>query len=363
MGVVVLFENIIYGKNWARKLEYRCYFTTEEAHVGDVVELVEEVVNGKLLPLPWMKSELTASNGLDFAETQSSVTDKSRFVSSFFMLKSYHKISRRWRVKCLKRGIFKIDTVVLVASNLFGTMNLSNPVTKDMTGGELRVLPAPCDEALPQAASSLSFGDVFVRRQLISDPFFHNGVREYDRSDNIRRISWKITAKEQRLMVYNEDYTTNQSAAVLLNMQSREYEKDSVYDENALEQCINACAGIIYDSLDKSIPVMLMSNTSLTDNRKEPVLTPLYSGAEHARALLRILSRIELMNTESFAPFLESSLLSLEATDIFIVTAYVNERILLLAQENSRIKIVLAGAANDNLADLTDSISDRMVRI
>jgi nickel-dependent lactate racemase len=53
----------------------------------------------------------------------------------------------------------------------------------------------------------------------------------------------------------------------------------------------------------------------------------------------------------------------LETTDIFVVTAYVSERILLLAQENRHIKIVLAGGVHTQLEELADALGDRIVRI
>jgi uncharacterized protein (DUF58 family) len=204
---------------------------------------------------------------------------------------------------------------------------------------------------------------MFVRRQLLSDPFFHNGAREYERSDTIKRISWKITARQQRLMVYNDDFTTNQSAVVLLNMQSREYEKDSVYDEDALEECVNVCARIFYDAYAHSVPVRLLSNTSLTDDKRDSLSTDLYTGQEHTYFLLRTLADLPLMNTESFGAYLEGLLPSLDATDIFIVTAYINEKILLLALENPRIKIILAGGVQTQLTDLADILADRLVKV
>ena len=39
---------------------------------------------------------------------RSQLTDRQRFVPSFFMLKSYQKVSRRWKVKCMKRGVYAV---------------------------------------------------------------------------------------------------------------------------------------------------------------------------------------------------------------------------------------------------------------
>ena len=117
---VVWAEGQFYRKNAFDKLEYRCFFSKDEAMEGDEIELVEEVSNGKFLPLPWLKAEISTSRWLDFAGSQSLVTEDSRFVPSFFMMKSRHRVVRRWKVKCLKRGEYHLDTVVLIATGPSG---------------------------------------------------------------------------------------------------------------------------------------------------------------------------------------------------------------------------------------------------
>lgn len=107
MEIVVLlvaFVLIIYLQSWIYKkyafanITYSCVLSKTEVFEGEEIELVETIVNGKLLPVPWLKAEITASRWLEFADPQSIITDTSRFVPSFFMLKGYQKITRKWHV-------------------------------------------------------------------------------------------------------------------------------------------------------------------------------------------------------------------------------------------------------------------------
>ena len=84
LAVVLGGEILLYRKFSLSHLEYHCALDREEATEGDVVELVETIKNRKWLPEPWLKSEITTSKWLDFAGAQSIVTDKTRFVPSFF---------------------------------------------------------------------------------------------------------------------------------------------------------------------------------------------------------------------------------------------------------------------------------------
>lgn len=120
--LAVWLQGLVFRKFSFRKLRYTCRFSTSEAMEGDEIALIEEVENRGLLPLPWLKAELTSSRWLEFADSQSLVTEETRFVPSFFMMKPHHKVTRRWKVRCLKRGIYDLKKVVLVTTDLLGAV-------------------------------------------------------------------------------------------------------------------------------------------------------------------------------------------------------------------------------------------------
>ena len=109
---------------------------------GDPIELREVIANRKLLPLPWLKSEITTSRWLEFSQLQSVVTGETRFISSFFLVRSYQKITRTWQGRCLKRGVFSVEKSVLVASDLLGGAALSSVAP---AGSQVVVFPRPLD--------------------------------------------------------------------------------------------------------------------------------------------------------------------------------------------------------------------------
>lgn len=346
--VLVIFaaQNLLYRRHGLDHLEYNCYLSANEVYEGDEIELVEELSNKKWLPVPWLKSELTTSKWLDFAGAQSVVTDQTRFVPSFFMLKSYHRVVRKWKVKCLKFGVYRIEKTMLVASDLLGNVSLSMPVEISTS---ITVLPRPRLLEEMDFESRHLTGDLLVRRHYVADPFYISGVREYTETDPVSRINWLATAHEGQIMVHKNDYTASQSIAVFLNMQSREQEGRHVIEVENIENAIRVCASVFDSTLQTGIPVRFLTNASTVEDG-ESMITEEAWGAEHVGNLLRILANLKLVSTEAFPDFLRSMEDGVAATDWVVVTCYLDEEILAFARakemQGVRIKFLVPDTLN-----------------
>ena len=318
-----LLQNKLYKTYAFKNPEYSCTLSTNECYEGDEIELVEEIVNKKWLPLPWLKAEITTSRWLSFAGAQSGVTDSTRFVPSFFSVKGYSKVTRRWKVKCLKRGEFGIEQVVLITTDLLGYSNLSRP---GGGGARVLVLPRAIESDALQVSPRYLNGDIMVKRQLLTDPFYISGVREYTGFEPMSRIHWPATAQQQRIMVYNNDYTSRQSVTIILNMQSRQFEHQEVVDEDRMENGIRVCAGLFQTALS-GMPTRFMSNCT-TDSSRSTTVTGEYWGEEYIVGLLELLARLQLHSTEDFGNYLAGITASISSTDIVIVSGYLSRPML-----------------------------------
>ena len=341
--VILSLQNWVYRKYALQNVHYRCYLSRDQVFEGEEIELVEEIENRKWLPLPWFKTEITVSRWLDFAGEQSQVSDKSRYVPSFFSLRSYQKVSRRWKLKCLKRGEYAIDRVVLVASDLLGNVNQS-------VGAEVHssilVLPRPLGEMTEIETRHLT-GDRAVRRSLIEDPFLNAGVREYMEFDPMNRIHWPATAKEQKLMVFQNDSATSQSVTIILNMQSRAMEHGgTAIDADKMETAIRLCAGLFDSALAVGMPLRFAANCCTTDAR-DTIFTGEYWGRDYIESLFQLLARLKLRSTEEFFAFLGDCYHNITSTDLILVTGFVDERILEVVRRKQadgvRVRTMLLG--------------------
>lgn len=103
--IVISVEVQIYKTMVLPNVEYDCFFSKKEVLEGETLEIVETVINPSPFWVPCMKSEITTSKYLAFAENVSTTNDKSRSLASLFDIKSKQKVRRAWKAKCLKRKI------------------------------------------------------------------------------------------------------------------------------------------------------------------------------------------------------------------------------------------------------------------
>lgn len=361
--VVIWIQNTVYRRYALKHLEYRCWFVDDELMEGEETEFIEEICNRKFLPLPWCKTEITAAKWLDFAETQSIVTDQTRYVSSYFVLKSYHKIMRRWKVRCTRRGDYTVRNVVVVASDLLGNVTVSRSVPSAAT---VVVLPKPAEvERILPDLRHLN-GDQIVRRHLISDPFYIAGTRPYADGDSARKINWNATAAQDRLMVFENEFTTGQNLAIILNMHSREFEGRQIADMAVVDGCVRICAACLADALSENIPVRLLangvSNAELEQARREGNQKEQYPGIvsnesvgdAHVMNLMYMLAELGEESSQYFSDFLRRQGAALHATQIVVVTAYLSQDMLDFAWEKQQagvpVKIAVLGNIPPELA-------------
>ncbi|HAO69918.1 MAG TPA: hypothetical protein DCR31_07600 [Ruminococcaceae bacterium] len=330
--VLLTAQFLLFAKNSFRHFEYTCFFTKDEVMEGDEVGLVEIVSNRKWLPLPWLKSELSTSRWLEYAGSQSEVVGEIRYVPSFFALKSYQKVSRTWKVKCLKRGVFEIRRVDLVGSDLLGFSSFSYSA---QVNARLTVLPRPLENndliCLPRYLN----GDTVVRRQLLDDPFFVAGAREYTGLEPMNRIHWNATAREGKLMVFENQYTSRNNLSVLLNVQQRPGKAGSMDGDDDLENCIRFCAYLFGAAAKEDIPFRFLCNGADSGTR-QPVCTAESWGTAFALEQSRTLARLMVDNAKKIDLFLQEDAAFLSSAQLVLVSTYLDENLKAFAREKAR---------------------------
>lgn len=306
------------------RLEYACRFSVEEAHEGDDLYLVETVYNKKPLPIPWLKVDIHSSRWLDFAGTCSVVTQDNRRVTSTFLLKGYQRTTRRWKLKCLKRGIFQTENVTLVSGDLLSVRSVSIPMK---VGAGLVVYP----EVLPIEEMFIPVNylqsDHIVRRWMVDDPFIVAGAREYTPGDPMNRVHWPATAREGKLMIRKNEHTSQMSFCILLNMQSRQFEQNDVVDKRLAELGIKVAATLLDRALAEGAPVRLGTNGCTLEDSGRMVFSEELSGREHVKGLLRILAGLTMRTVKDFETYLDDRVQEIYNSEVLLITPYLSRGI------------------------------------
>lgn len=333
-----------YGKCAMKYVQYRCYFDREEACEGDRIQFIEEVENRHFLPMPWLKAEFSVSRFLDFANTHSTVTDKTRFVTSFFLLKGCSRVRRVWEVDCLRRGEFSIGRVLLVTTDLLGT-ELTSQAAVD-TGSLLTVLPrrhAHAGELLRTAVCMA--GEATLQRQLLTDPFSAGDCRPYTGHEPRRRMDWRASAKLAQLMVRQEEPAEQQELTILYTVQTGEYGKRRVSDD-AAEHTIRVCAALFDACTQRGMAFAVYGNCPA--HGTYPAVPP-SRGIANLQKLLYTLAATE---TETELPLFRC-VPPIRSGGVAIVTPFLSEDIRRLKRQYPHAVIYLT--AHDTI-DLPDVI-------
>jgi len=324
------------------RLEYRCEFSVSEAHEGDTIMLVETVYNGKLLPVPWLRVDIHTSRWLEFAGTCSVIAQENRHVTSSFVLRSYQKITRKWKLKCLKRGVFRTENVTLVSGDLLNFCNVSTAVPVNVT---LTVFPQIVDLEELFVPASLQQSDRVVNRWIIDDPFLVAGVRDYAAGDPFNRIHWPATAKSGSLMVRKNEFTSQQNLTVILNMQSNYYELFDTINKPMAELGIKVAATLFDRALREGTPVRFMTNGCVEPDARQPIVTGEAADRDHITSLLRILAGLRMKTVKDFRVLLEDVWQDISNSEVVIITAYLTVEISRMADriasEGNNVSIVL----------------------
>lgn len=250
------------------KLEFHERLDRTEAVVGDDVYLYEELINGKGMPLPYLKATSKLPEGLAFRLTvikdgaaKDSFTDS---VDSMFAVKGRQRITRRWRITCLKRGVYSLGGALVVSNDLIGFEPVSRQIDPPAgKGASVTVLPAPVDLERDFTSSRFYSGNVSAEKSLITDPLIRAGVRDYTTSDPMNRINWKSSAAHDRLLVNIEEKVRKLQSNVILNMCSHIIEQDDEIPANSefIEYGITVAASLVERFAAENVPVRLILNT------------------------------------------------------------------------------------------------------
>ncbi|MCX7749396.1 MAG: DUF58 domain-containing protein [Clostridia bacterium] len=334
--VFLIVQGKVYKKRVFKNLDYNRFFSASSVYAGENVEMVEIISNHKLLPVFWLRLESKISKYLEFEKQSNLNIEHQQYHRSLFSLMPYTKITRRHKIRCLKRGFYQLSSAAMTSGDPLGI----HQVYKDISlSSELLVYPkiiSTDDIDLPTHSWQ---GDLVVRRWIVDDPFMVSGVREYHYGDPLNRINWKATAKAGRLQVHNTDYTANTKLLVLLNIESTEDSWDSLSDPDLAEKGISYASSIAYSAITKGIETGFGCNGYLLGQEKAPVFIYPSCSTEHWIGLLEVMAKLVIERAVTFHTFLDEAM-EMRNVDILIITPFINERL-----ENKIEKMKASGNA------------------
>ena len=320
-------QSFVFSRFNFKSLKYTRTFSKRSVYEGETVEMVEQIVNRKLLPVPWLRVESRISPDLRFqtAQEEREISEDEQYHKSVFYLGPYSRVTRRHTIKCLHRGDYQLKTVEATAGDL---VNMGRAAKQMDVSAHLMVYPKLLSEDQMDMPSRKWQGDVLVKRWIMPDPFLVGGLREYRAGDPMRSVHWGASARTGRMQVKTYDYTADPRLMVVLNVQMQEHQWAELmkYEQDVIEYGISLSATLLTRALEAGVEAGFACNGQLSIRPEQPVVIAPQRASTQGDILLSAMAQLEIKRTLNFHTFLEE-LSAYQDMDILILSAYDSELI------------------------------------
>jgi uncharacterized protein (DUF58 family) len=283
----------LWNRYCLRRIEYQRRLSQYQVFFGEEIVFEIEVTNRKPLPLPWLQIEDELPERVTLLKGKATITHDDRVIlNNMFPINMYHRVKRRFPMKCLQRGCFVFGPTHIRSGDLFGFFRRNMEIEKlDYLLVYPRLVPL---EKLGIPSQQL-FGDIRLKHHLFQDPVLTAGVRDYHSGDSLKRIHWKSSARLGKLQTKVYEPTTTIDISIFLDVRTlRAPLWGSVYQLQELG--IIAAASISQDALQAGYRVGLYVN-QITRFSQGMVTVP---HSQHPDQMLRILEALaQLHQTET----------------------------------------------------------------
>lgn len=270
-----------------RRLPVEFDVDTTLVEPDETATLYYSVRNPHRLPLLYvgfslyLDTKVTVCEDRDFCRLHVRADDSGTIVSHHFFLPARGVFSGKLRLSLGKRGLQELGRYFLETGDFLGLYPI---IRTDAISKKIICTAEKCAADEPPFPGG-ELGELSVRRFILDDPTMLLGYRDYTGREPMKQISWTQTAKLGRLMVRQNDYTTDRVAVVLVNMDSSQ--------RPLMESCLRLVRTVCEQLEAAKVPYALMSNGDLLS-------VPEGIGREHLFFILRKLGLSRLTGFTSF---------------------------------------------------------------
>jgi uncharacterized protein (DUF58 family) len=227
-----------------------CSFSIDKLRMfpGEKLFLKATAENRKILPL-WLHVRAPVGGLVHGASAENVVTADSGLLW-------YQKVSFRWELTSLRRGIFHIGPLGITSGDLFGFF----PKEKEMAE-TIEVVVYP--RLVPLNSPSLPRRDFFGIPSAVSsieDPVYILGTRDYQHGRPAKYIHWKATARHDKLQ--EKIFEPSAQEKILLVVDVGPFARNNA--DEAFERMLEMVASVAVRLAERGCAVGLVTNGRMT---------------------------------------------------------------------------------------------------
>lgn len=339
------------------KLTYKRSLSKLTVEIGEEFEIATIIENKKVMPVSFLQviEKIPIELSYRFPSDLQCYREYSYHKTTMFIMPK-QRIKRTYKVAFEKRGRYVFSDVSLIAGDFLGTRTVS---TEQAYEQEMVVYPNKAhleDEIRPYGSY---YGDISVRRWIISDPILTIGIREYTGAEPQKSIHWPSSLKAGRLMVRNYDYTTDNKVMIILNIECAKPFWSEI-ESDKIERCISITRGIMEELEGLGISYGFTTNIQCGDYVYGKGVVHYGYGAPHFYNILEVLGRADYSIGIEYEELLEKVLNNYEKsiTYILITPNLLKEYIedINMLGKNAE-KTILVSIGEENLDALNEKIT------
>ncbi len=298
-------------------------FLVENCYVGDVLPLTWKVSNAARFPISWIKFDTEFSPHMTVDDV---VSDGKEWVDFRGISRLPAKSDLIYNYTCTfnKRGYYLFRDVKFDTVDYLGIKKYEGNLCDRLS---MYVYPniKPIDLLLDKSQQLM--GDKEVRRWIVEDPLIHVGSREYSSGDPMKSIHWNATAQTGKMQVKKFAYTTEISAMLLINSQTKDHFWQGAEDE-LLERMVETAASYVSRFEKNNEGYGLSSNCPIQEGASG-VMISVAKGRKHYHKIFRALSQMSHYASCGMENIIDySTRLNPRSTRMVVITGVMSDRMM-----------------------------------
>ena len=359
-----------FRKRTPLSLKYHFEFDRDEVFAGETLYLDQVIENVSDRDISFLQFETTLPDGLKFIFDSGGKPEYESTAANVSDLSAHSRLSRRWRVTAVKRGMYTAGQVLLrwITNDALGMDELSDKIDPEPSGkGTLTVLPRALDNISELILSPTYTGVRTVENGLLEDPMSFCGIRDYDVHDSFRSIAWKQSTRLGRLVVHRHETPRDDRFNIVLNMQSViiEPHPPELNEPDRIEPCVSVTASLLDHFMRQGSTTKLIANTdpdalSGSPLRKDGTGSRIFQSDEFSkkdsvmqafRVLAQLPPRISVTVEQMMDDILAYPECYVRDGNLVFVTAFVNARMItfhnLMKEKGCKVVFYTCGSRHE----------------
>ncbi|MBS4022863.1 MAG: DUF58 domain-containing protein [Dethiobacter sp.] len=160
-------------------------------------------------------------------------------------------------VLCARRGKYDINSLTVKSGDPFGFFQLEKSLA---AGKEIKVYPRLKDYSPINLPPVQHIGDSVVKGSIFENYSQVSDLREWQDGDNIKKIHWKQSARQNDIIVKNFERRGDGSLTIFVDMTENNYIKDRrrLLEDLALE----VLTSLVYFNLRENLPLCVFCDSA-----------------------------------------------------------------------------------------------------